>query len=217
MPHRAAVFDMDGTLVATKPFHLQAWREMRTDGLISASDDEILRTFGQTNESILRLFLGQDADPKRIRALADEKERRYREMARGNLTWVPGALPLITALRSARYRTALATSAPPENIQLVAEEMELNSLFEVVVGEKDITHSKPHPEIFLTAARRLNTPPNHCVVFEDAVGGVAAAKAAGMKCVAVTVTLPKEQLLEADLIVEDFTSVDVEVVDQLLR
>ena len=149
---------MDGTLVAIKPFHVQAWRDMRADGLISASDDDILFTFGQTNQSILRAFLGEGPDPEQIRELADEKERRHREIARGNLTWVPGAPSLVQSLRLAGYRAGLATSAPAENVQLVSQMMELDSLFDVIVGEEDITHSKPHPEIFLTAARKLGCP-----------------------------------------------------------
>ena len=216
MQRKSAIFDMDGTLVATKPFHVQAWRDMRADGLISASDDDILFTFGQTNQSILRAFLGEGPDPEQIRELADEKEHRYREIARGNLTWVPGAPSLLQSLRSAGYRTGLATSAPAENVQMVSQMMELNSLFDVIVGEEDITHSKPHPEIFLTAAHKLEVPPYCCVVFEDSLGGVAAAKAAGMKCVAVTTTLPRGQLSESDLVVEDFVSVDAEVIDRLL-
>ena len=118
-----------------------------------------------------------------------------------------------------QHRKAMETldaSAPPENVQLVAERLGLYDLFDVIVGEKDITHSKPHPEIFLTAARRLNTRPHRCVVFEDALGGILAAKAAGMRCIAVTTTLSAKQLSGADLIVEDFTSVNVAVVDKLL-
>ena len=202
--------------MAIKPFHVQAWRDMRADGLISASDDDILFTFGQTNQSILRAFLGEGPDPEQIRELADEKERRYREIALGNLTWVPGAPSLVRSLRSVGYRTGLATSAPSENVRMVSQTMKLNSLFDVIVGEGDITHSKPHPEIFLTAAHKLGVPPSRCVVVEDSLGGIAGAKAAGMKCVAVTTTLPRGQLSEADMVVEDFVSVDVEVVDRLL-
>ena len=212
----AALFDLDGTLIDSQAHHMASWQEMfRREGHVIPAAD-IVSTFGQTSPQVVRSLIRYSLDEEMVVALADKKEAIFRDMIRGELELLPGALGLIRALREAAYRVALATSAPPENVTMVLQELAISTLFDAVVGEKDITRSKPDPEIFLLAARRVSVQPKHCLVFEDSPSGVQAAKAAGMKCVALLTGYSPAQLQSADLQIQDFLQIDLPTIATLI-
>jgi beta-phosphoglucomutase-like phosphatase (HAD superfamily) len=109
------------------------------------------------------------------------------------------------------------SSTPPENIRLIMNALDIAYLFNTVVSDSDVSRGKPDPEGFLLAAGRLGVAPDSCVVIEDAVAGVSAAKNAGMKCVAVTNTHPAVRLVEADIIVDSLQEVTVDTLEALLQ
>ena len=125
----------------------------------------------------------------------------------------------VSSLVKGRFNSAcsIGSSGCRENVALTWEKCGLERWFEASVCANDVTHCKPSPEIFLTAATRLGLQPEECIVFEDAVSGVEAAKAAGMKVVTITTTLPRERLEEAgaDLIIDSFDEVNYEVLSNL--
>jgi len=213
---KAALFDMDGTLIDSKAHHLLSWKELFKRHGYPVCEEDILRTFGQTTSHMLQALLPSEHSSERIEAFANEKEKLFRDMIRDELTLLPGARELLLALRQAHYGIALATSAPPENARMVLKELEIASLFDVTVGEQDITRSKPDPEIFLLAAKRLGIQPGHCVVFEDSPSGVRAAAAANMSCVAITTGYLPSELTDADIWIEDFRSIDVPAIEALI-
>jgi HAD superfamily hydrolase (TIGR01509 family) len=111
-------------------------------------------------------------------------------------------MPLLKRLRDHGCRLALASSGDRVKVAFGMQALELHCIFETVVTGDDVSHSKPDPEIYLTAAQRLGVPPAACVAIEDAPAGVEAAKRAGMRCIAVTNSVAREQLRKADLIVD---------------
>jgi len=216
MPTRRAVlFDLDGTLIDSKVQHISSWKELFERHGYPVSEADVVRSFGQTSRHIVRSMLAGQCDETQVTAMADEKEAIYRELIRDELELLPGAPELLDALRKADYRIALATSAPPENVSMVLHELRIGPLFDEVVGEQDISRSKPDPEIFLLAAERLNVAPCRCVVFEDSPSGVKAAIAAEMHCVAVTTGYSRHDLPGADLWIDDFRSIDVATITAL--
>ena len=112
---------------------------------------------------------------------------------------------------------AIASSAPLENIQLILQRLGIDSFFQAIVWGREVSEGKPSPQGFLLAARKLGVKPQDCVAIEDAVAGVAAAKGAGMKCVAVTTTHNRANLKEADLIVDSLEAVDMDVLGRLFK
>ena len=123
----------------------------------------------------------------------------------------PGAAELIEAANNhPEWRLAIATSSPSDKASatLAAAAIELAPFDAVITGDM-VTHTKPDPEIYRTASSIMGLPPDHCVVIEDATAGVQAAKAAGMQCIAVTNTFSREQLADADQIVDSLTQVDL--------
>jgi nucleoside-diphosphate kinase len=130
---------------------------------------------------------------------------------------LPGVLKLLTDIDSAGFLQALVSSTPLENIDLITGKLGIRYYFRQIISGYDVTEGKPSPEGYLLAARRLGVSPENCVVVEDAVAGVRAAKNGGMKCIAVTNTHPADSLVEADLIVSSLEIVNVAVVEQVLN
>ena len=198
---KAVLWDLDGVLVDSAPFHLQAWRELFASSGRELSEADFRRTFGLRNDAILRELLG-DLPVAEVQRLADRKEALFRRAALGNITSLPGALELLRLLRERAVKLALVSSTPYGNIDLILGSLGVEAAFDVIVGEEDVTRGKPDPEGFLLAARRLVVPPDECVVIEDAPAGVEAAKRGGMRCVGVSRGRPRDALAEADLVVE---------------
>ena len=210
---KAVIWDMDGVIVDTSPYHEEAWRETFFKRGVEFTEKDFRRSFGQRNDTIITGVLGKPPSQKVIDSIADEKEASFRRKICQQIEPLPGVTQLLSVLTAAGFRQALATSAPLQNVRLVMKDLGIEGYFEGVVTEKDVTDGKPSPQGFLLAARKLGVEPEDCIVIEDAVVGVAAAKRAGMGCVAVTNTHPRGRLGEADLIVgslEDVTVVDLE-------
>lgn len=195
----AAVFDMDGTLVDNMRFHAQAWLEMAEQlGVHGVTVERFEQHYaGKKNEEIFPDLLGRALPDDELRALAAQKESRYRELATSSLAPMPGLLAFLDALKAKGIPTAIATAAPPENRTLVIERCQLAGRFDLVVGAEDVKHGKPAPDIFLKAAARLGVDPDACVAFEDAKNGVLSASAAGMAVVGVVTTTSAATLLAA--------------------
>lgn len=183
----AIIWDVDGTLVDTAEQHFRAWVRLAAEIGRPFSRADFAATFGMRNPEIIRKLFDPAADDARCRVLGERKEDLYRASVREEGTrLLPGAGRLLAAFAEAGWPQAVGSSAPPGNLDLLLGLTETRKYFAAVVTGDDVTRGKPDPEVFLTAAGRLSVAPSRCVVFEDAIAGVAAARAGGMKCVAVT-------------------------------
>ncbi len=216
---RGVIFDVDGVLFDSAECHRRSWYAVAEELNLSMCDAFFYDTFGQTNTTILKRLLARDLDPKENRRLSERKEDLFRAEARGGLQLFPGVTDRLRELRSAGFQLALGTSAPRSNVDFFQQELGLARYVETFVCMDDICHGKPDPEVFLLAAKRLGLTPDRCVVVEDAVAGVQAAKAGGFKCIAVTTTTRAEVLCERstpDLVLTATAEVTPEIVTRLL-
>lgn len=214
----AAIFDLDGTLVDNMRFHVQAWVAMSRSLGLEVAPERFEREFnGKRNEEILPALLGRPVPPEELARLAERKEAHYRELYAPHLTPARGARELLSRLHGAGFRLAVASAAPHANRAFVLDGLALRPFFSHVVGAEDVTRGKPAPDLFLAAARALRVEPSACIVFEDAVNGVLAARAAGMLAVGVTSLTPGEVLREAGAhwVIADFASVPHDLGQQL--
>jgi len=173
------------------------------------------QTFGMNNREILTIMLGEPPEADTLRRISREKESAFREIIRGTVEPLAGAVELLEQLHSAKMRQAIASSAPQENIRVVVNELQIGGYFRALVSGHDLP-AKPDPAIYLEAARQIALGPEACVVVEDAVVGVRGAITAGMRAVGVTTTHPANALQDANLIVESLLDLSVDEIAHLL-
>jgi beta-phosphoglucomutase len=208
----AVLWDVDGTLVDTAELHFQAWV-----ALAKAIDRPFTRadfagTFGWRNPEIIPKLFGSHYSPEEVAELGHRKEDLYRSEAEKGVSLLPGAADILSGVHSLGGQQAIGSSAPRRNIDLILRITGVSSHFAAVIAMEDTQRGKPDPEVFARGAKALGVDPARCVVLEDAPVGVQAAKAAGMRAVAVTFAQhhPADTLLAAgaDLVVSSLEEVD---------
>lgn len=208
----AFLFDMDGTMVDSMPWHARTWDALCDRlGLPRPGPDFFHRSTGRTAIEVMRMLVG-DRPHAELAALVHEKESLYRELFGPRFAEVRGFRAFARAARAAGVRLACATAGDADNIAFVLGHLGMELAFDTVVGAHDVARGKPAPDLFLLAARRLGVPAAECLVFEDAPHGIEAARRAGMKAVAIATTLPPDELGAPDHVVAaatDFTTLDV--------
>lgn len=214
---KAVIWDMDGVIADTGPYHFQAWQEVFRKRGVDFTEEDFKHHFGQRNDTIIQDATGAKLSPAEVDTIASEKEADYRRRVARNIKPLPGVMALMKSLAANGVKMAIASSAPLENVQLIIHGLGIDNFFQAIVWGREVTEGKPSPQSFLLAAERLGTEPGNCLVIEDAVAGVAAAKRARMKCLAVTNTHPRINLKEADLIVATLEKVSMSDLVALFR
>ncbi|NNG25486.1 HAD family hydrolase [Telluria aromaticivorans] len=199
---RAFIFDMDGTIVDNMDFHTKSWITFFERRGLGVDADEFFRTTaGRQGKEIIRAEMGEHLDDEEVALLNHEKELVYREIYAPHRKTVTGFDALIARAQADGIALAVATAAPPANIEFTLDGLDLRRHFGVVVGAADVARGKPHPDVFLKAAELCGVAPENCIVFEDAPLGVEAARRAGMRCVVLTTTLPASSFAEFDNVI----------------
>ncbi len=211
-----AIFDMDGVLVDTAPFHLEAWDIFGRKHGKDCTREFFFSHFGMKNNEIFPELFGP-IDARQIQAYSDEKESLFRDCIRGRIKPMDGVVELIAALHQDGFGIGIGSSAPRDNVHFIVKEIGIQPFLSGLITGDDVDRGKPDPSIFLGAARACNAKYHDCVVFEDAPVGVQAAKAAGMACVAITTTTEPENLRLADLVVRSFVKVTVDPILNLIE
>lgn len=218
---RAAIWDLDGTLVDTAELHYAAWQALCRELGHELTRTDFHSTFGLRNPEILDYLFGpRHFTTREIEQLGLRKEELYRAAARNGVELLPGVRPLLEQLQSAGFRQAIGSSAPLANIDLILELTGTRQFFQAVASAEDTQRGKPDPQVFLVAAAKLGVEPIRCIVFEDAPAGVQAARNGGMKCIAVRFAghHPEAALRTAgaDLVVANLAELNVETIQRLL-
>jgi beta-phosphoglucomutase family hydrolase len=205
-----AVFDWDGVIINSGSHHEASWERLAKECNKPLPDGHFKRGFGMKNEVIIPELLGWTTVPTEIRILSLRKEALYREIVREKgIDALPGVREFLQALKDHGIPCVIASSTHRENITTTLEVLKLEDFFAAIVTAEDVKRGKPDPEVFLTAATRIDVAPADAIVFEDALVGIAAAKAAGMRVVAVATTEPKDKLAHADWVVDRLDELSV--------
>lgn len=205
----ALIFDMDGVIVDSNPWHRTAWEQYNRGFGFAMTEEMQQRMYGKRNDELIREFFGHDLNDAEVAAHGAAKEALYRETMRPHLNdaLLPGIREFLARHRD--LALAVATNAEPANVDFVLGETGLRHFFRVVVNGHEVSNPKPHPEIYLRIADALGVRPDACVVFEDSHTGVEAAIAAGMRVVGITTT--HDDLAGVSLSIRDFHDPALEI------
>ncbi len=210
------IFDLDGVLIDSGPFHKLSWYELARKEGFAMSDEIFYRTFGMQNYMIIPILAGRQLPAEEINRMSEWKEKHYRELIAEKIELMAGAKTLLENLKNNGFLLAIGSSAPLANLDVVLKRCEISDYFNACVTGEDVCNSKPAPDTFLKAAQKLSLPSERCTVVEDSVPGIQAGKAAGMKVVAVTTTRNRQDLKHADLIVDSLSELKAETFRNLV-
>ncbi len=212
------ILDMDGTLIDSHQTHVDCWiRYAERDGIV-LDPGRVNRVFGQINREIIRSIWPCEITDEKVLEIGDGKEALVRDSYRKNFPPLPGATELVRRLHDHGFKLAVGSSGPKENVDLACELLGITPLLGAIVSSSDVSRGKPHPEIFLTAAKRIGVSPEQCVVIEDATVGIDAAHAAGMKCIAILSTgHGEDELKDAEILVHSLEEITPEMIVRLLE
>lgn len=212
---RACIFDLDGVIVDTAVYHYRAWKRLANELGFDFTEEDNEKLKGISRVQSLELILGWggvDKTPAEKLELATRKNTWYVEMIQEMTPEeiLPGAKEFLEEVKAAGLKSALGSAS--KNSGLILERTGLLPLFDVIVDGNVVSASKPDPEVFLKGAEALQVPPQQCVVFEDAVAGVEAARAGGMKVVGIG---SPDVLGNADAVVSGLSAFRVDMLSAL--
>ncbi len=210
------IFDMDGVLADTGPIHYESWVRLAKQIKVKFSKKFFNLTFGQQSVTITRELVGPKIKQEIVEKWANLKELYYREMVKDELKPLPGALVLIKVLHARNFKLAVGSSGPPENVDLLLSTLSIKDYFDVIITAAEVKNGKPAPDVFLIAAEKLNIKVDNCLVIEDAPVGITAARKAGMSVIALRTTHCNIDLLDADMVVQNLSSINLNDILELL-
>ena len=204
--YSAAIFDMDGVIVDNHHVHVDVWSRFCNSMGVDLDESEFRsRFFGKSNRDIMSALLGRPLSLEESNEMGNRKEALYRETYLPHIKPVEGLVPFLTWLKNQGITTAVATSAPPENMHFVLDELNLSQYFDILTDASGVANAKPDPEIYIKSANQLGMSVSDCLVFEDSVSGIQSATAACMTVVALLTTHQRSELPPAKKYVNDFT------------
>lgn len=212
----AVVFDMDGVIVDTNPTHKIAIQQFCARYGLNLSEEELrTKVYGRTNRDWITNLFGKLTE-EQLEAYAFEKEQLFRELYAPIIEPVKGLVTFLELLKANNIPRSIATSAPRANVDFVLNATGIGHYFDIILDESMVSRGKPDPEIYLKSAKALNLPNAQCIVIEDSLSGVAAAKASGSKVIGITTTHSEEELRETDLIIQDFEELTIDQLKGLI-
>jgi beta-phosphoglucomutase len=211
---KAVLWDLDGVIVDTYEEHYLSWKQTLEE-VGQPFDDEIFRrTFGMNNRLILATIFQRELDEAFIQKVGDRKEQLFRDDIKGKVQLLPDVKTWLERFKKMGFKQAVASSAPQANIDALLDELGIRGYFDAEASAATLM-GKPDPAVFLLAAKLLGVDPLNCLVIEDAIAGVEAAKRAGCTCLAVLTTNQARDLTNADLIVKDLTFFNEEMLKNM--
>lgn len=212
------IFDMDGVIVDNHHYHYKAWQAMFEKYRLDISELQYMENInGRTLPEILAYIFKKEITQDELSRYGNEKESLYRELYRSDIVPVKGLPEFLNALKAEDIPVAVGTSSTQENIDFTLELTALRKYFDRIIDGSMVTQGKPNPQVYLKAAKTLALPAEKCVVFEDALSGIEAAKRAGCKVIALATTHPREELTHADIVIDSFVSFSIDQMRQLFE
>lgn len=193
---KAVIFDMDGTLVDSIPFHKEAWLRFLRNHEIYLDEKSFHAENHGTIEEMMFRFFGSGLSKSQLFQFSEEKERIYRELYSPQIKEVGGLTNFLESIFLQKIRIGLATMGNQSNIDLTLDSLGARRFFHSTTGGHEVKKGKPDPEIYELALHKVGIKASECLAFEDSIGGVRSAISAGIKVIGITTTHTREELLD---------------------
>jgi len=211
----AVIFDMDGVLIDSNPYHKISLKQFCAKYGHNLTDKQLEeKIYGRTNKDWIPNVFGP-LSVEQVASYTDEKEALFREIYNDHVTPLKGLVPFLTILKKNNVPMAIGTSAPRANVDFTLSKTGIGSFFDAILDDTFVNKGKPDPEIYIKAAHALGYDPQKCIVFEDSISGVQAGHNARCKVVGVTTTHTANELALTDLIIEDFEGISLQNLENL--
>lgn len=213
----AMIFDMDGVIIDSNPWHKKSLRRFCEKHGYHLSDEYLKEhIYGRSNKDWIPVLFGELPESS-IKALSDEKEALFRKMFKDHIRPITGLIPFLDNLKSHHIPMAIATSAPSDNVTFTLEHTGIGNFFDVILDESVVSKGKPDPEIYLKTAARLTYQPGNCIVVEDSLSGVESARRAGCKVIGITTTHLPGEFRDTVRNIDDFTQLQIKDLYQIMN
>lgn len=205
---KAVIFDMDGVLVDNDKVHVESFTIFCARYGVKMSEEIFAQCAGMGNDDIIPALFGRAMSKDEIASMSLEKEAVYREIYAETIKPLDGLVELLKELKAQGIKIAVGSSGITENVDYVLDMCGIRGYFDAISNGDMVSKAKPNPEVFLLAAKLMGVEPTDCVVFEDSFAGIKAARAAGMKVIAVATTHPRDKHSDYDQLIDNFTQID---------
>ena len=215
---QTVIFDMDGVIIDSEPVYFKIDKEMFEELNIAVSFEEHCTYVGTSSQNMWDAIIKKHGIPGDPGELMRKEYNLYMDylVNANDLQPIDGVMELINGLHENNFKLILASSSRMEIIDIILKKFKLSDLFIAKVSGSELAHSKPHPEIFLRSAQLAGSEPKECIVIEDSKNGVAAAKAAGMKCIGfLNPSSGHQNLKDADRVIQSFKELNADLVKKL--
>lgn len=215
---KAVLFDMDGVICHTNPYHSIAFEQFFAKRNLRPTEAEYQRhMYGKNNSYILSHFLGRKIEGNELLEMEEEKEGLFREIYKSEVKPIDGFIDFLEVLKGAGIKTAVATSAPRANFDLIIDTLGIREVMESQLASEDVSEHKPDPEVYLRSAANLKVTPENCLVFEDSFSGVSAGLNADMRVIGVLSSHSEDELPKCDGYITDFTKLNLKQIQGLFN
>ena len=194
---KGIIFDMDGTIVDSLPYHHEAWKIFFNENQVENFSDKLKDYKGGGTLDLMKAVYGNKYSLRDLKSMSDEKEVIFREIYKGKINPIEGFKKFLIDIKSKHILVGLASNAVRKNVSLIINELNIFNDFDSIICGDEVNNGKPNPEMFNKTINRFNIKKDECLIFEDSLEGVKAAKNSGVKVVGISSSTSDKTLIDA--------------------
>ena len=210
---KGIIFDMDGTMVDSLPYHHEAWKIFFNENKVENFSEKLNEYKGGGTLDLMRTVYGNQYSKKELKKMSEDKEKIFRKIYKGEIKQILGFKKFLGELKSKDIMVGLASNAIRKNVSMIINELEIYDYFDSIICGDEVINGKPNPEMFNETIDRFNINKDECLIFEDSLEGVLAAKNSGVKVIGITSSSSNKVLKDAGCVMSISDYLDFKLSD----